>query len=64
VDELKAAGLLDSRLPDGLDVPMPSDDPALRDDEDELDPDDLDFLTPLDVADTDSAEAEAGDKAR
>jgi segregation and condensation protein B len=51
VDELKAAGLLDARLPDGLDVPMPSDDPALRDDEDELDPDDLDFLTPLDPAD-------------
>lgn len=50
VDELKAAGLLDARLPDGLDVPMPSDDPSLRDDEDELDPDDLDFLTPLDAA--------------
>jgi segregation and condensation protein B len=53
VDELKAAGLLDARLPDGLDVPMPSDDPSLRDDEDELDPDDLDFLTPLDPADED-----------
>jgi segregation and condensation protein B len=51
VDELKAAGLLDARLPDGLDVPMPSDDPTLREDEDELDPDDLDFLTPLDAAD-------------
>ncbi len=49
VDELKAAGLLDARLPDGLDVPMPSDDPSLREDEDELDPDDLDFLTPLDA---------------
>jgi hypothetical protein len=27
---------------------MPSDDPALREDEDELDEDALDFLTPLD----------------
>ena len=43
VDELKAAGLLDSRLPDGLDVPLPSDDPALREDEDPLEDTDLDF---------------------
>ncbi len=51
VDELKAAGLLDARLPDGLDVPMPSDDPTLREDEDELGDDPLDFLTPLDPED-------------
>src|SRR5690606_28689862 len=59
VDELKAAGLLDARLPDGLDVPMPSDDPTLREDEDELGDDPLDFLTPLDV--TEAADAQAAD---
>ena len=30
-------------LPPGFAVPMPSDDPALRDDEDPLEPGDLDF---------------------
>jgi segregation and condensation protein B len=48
VDELRAAGLLDARLPAGLDVPMPSDDAGLRPDEEALEPDALDFLTPLD----------------
>jgi segregation and condensation protein B len=43
LDELKGAGLLDGRLPPGFAVPMPSDDPALRDDEDPLDPGDLDL---------------------
>jgi segregation and condensation protein B len=61
VDELKAAGLLDARLPDGLDVPLPSDDPALREDEDELDPDDLDFLTPLDPEEEPSEALSRGD---
>ncbi len=47
LDELKGSGLLDGRLPPGFSVPMPSDDPALRDDEDPLEPGDLDFgLTP------------------
>jgi segregation and condensation protein B len=59
VDELKSAGLLDARLPDGLDVPMPSDDPALREDEEELGDDPLDFLTPLD----NEVEEDAGEKA-
>lgn len=36
LEELKGTGLLDSRLPSGFSVPMPSDDPALRDDEDPL----------------------------
>jgi segregation and condensation protein B len=58
VDELKAAGLLDARLPDGLDVPMPSDDPALREDEDELGEDPLDFMTPLDREPTEAAEGD------
>jgi len=43
LDELKGSGLLDGRLPPGFSVPMPSDDPALRDDEDPLEPGDLDF---------------------
>ncbi len=43
LEELKGAGLLDGRLPPGFDVPMPSDDAALRDDEDPLEPGDLDF---------------------
>ena len=43
LDELKGSGLLDGRLPAGFSVPTPSDDPALRDDEDPLDPGDLDL---------------------
>jgi segregation and condensation protein B len=38
LDDLKAAGLLDGRLPPGFKIPMPSDDPALREDEE---PDDF-----------------------
>jgi segregation and condensation protein B len=43
IDELKGAGLIDKALPAGFSVPVPSDDPALRDDEDPLEPEDLDF---------------------
>jgi segregation and condensation protein B len=43
LDELKGSGLLDGRLPPGFSVPSPSDDPALRDDEDPLEPGDLDL---------------------
>jgi segregation and condensation protein B len=43
VEELKGSGLLDGRLPPGFSVPVPSDDPALRDDEDPLEPSDLDL---------------------
>jgi segregation and condensation protein B len=43
LEELKGSGLLDHRLPPGFAVPMPSDDPALRDDEDPLEPGDLDL---------------------
>ena len=43
LEELKGSGLLDNRLPPGFAVPMPSDDPALRDDEDPLQPGDLDL---------------------
>jgi len=43
VEELKGSGLLDGRLPPGFSVPLPSDDPALHDDEDPLEPGDLDL---------------------
>jgi segregation and condensation protein B len=43
LDELKGAGFLEGRLPSGFSVPMPSDDPNLREDEEPLDPGDLDL---------------------
>ncbi|MDQ8728816.1 SMC-Scp complex subunit ScpB [Bradyrhizobium sp. LHD-71] len=43
LDELRGTGLLDSRLPGGFTVPNPSDDPQLREDEDPLEPGDLDL---------------------
>ena len=43
LEELKGTGLLDSRLPSGFGVPTPSDDPALRDDEDPLEIGDLEL---------------------
>lgn len=43
LDELKGAGLLEGALPPGFAVPMPSDDSMLRDDEDPLEPGDLDL---------------------
>jgi len=39
LDELKGAGLFDGRLPKGFGVPQPSDDMALRDDEEPLEDD-------------------------
>lgn len=42
LDELKGAGLLEGNMPSGFAVPMPSDDATLRDDEDPLEPGDLD----------------------
>jgi len=43
LDELKGAGLIEGNLPSGFGVPLPSDDSTLRDDEDPLDPGDLDL---------------------
>ena len=43
LEELKGSGLFDGRLPPGFTVPMPSDDPALREDEDPLEPGELDL---------------------
>jgi segregation and condensation protein B len=39
LDELKAAGMFDGRLPSGFGVPAPTDDPALTAEEDPLEPD-------------------------
>jgi segregation and condensation protein B len=43
LDELKGSGLFDGTLPAGFSVPEPSDDPALRDNEEPLEPGDLDL---------------------
>ena len=43
LDELKGAGLFEGALPQGFDVPIPSDDPALREDEEPLEGGDLDL---------------------
>ena len=43
LDELKGAGLLEGNLPAGFAVPIPTDDSTLRDDEEPLDPGDLDL---------------------
>jgi segregation and condensation protein B len=43
LDELKGAGLVDATLSADFAVPVPSDDPTLRDDEEPLEPGDLDL---------------------
>ena len=73
LDELRGSGLLDGRLPNGFSVPIPSDDPALRADEDPLEPGDLDLgLAPpserteeqaTSVGDEAPGDEAAGDKA-
>src|ERR1700759_1460933 len=44
LEELRGTGMLDTRLPTGFTVPNPSDDPTLREDEDPLDPGDLELM--------------------
>jgi segregation and condensation protein B len=43
LDELKGAGLIEGTLPAGFAIPVPSDDPSLREDEEPLEPGDLDL---------------------
>jgi segregation and condensation protein B len=63
LEELKGAGFLEGRLPSGFAVPMPSDDPQLRDDEDPLDGEDLDLaLAPTPEREEESDEAEPGSR--
>ncbi len=62
LDELKGAGLLEGNMPSGFAVPMPSDDVSLRDDEDPLEPGDLDLgLAPAPELDLAPPQA-SGDK--
>jgi len=43
LDELKGAGLVDATMPAEFAVPVPSDDPTLREDEEPLGPEDIDL---------------------
>jgi len=47
LEELRGTGLLDSRLPTSFSIPTPSDDPALREDEEPLEAGDLDLALVL-----------------
>lgn len=60
LEELKGAGLFDGRLPSGFSVPLPSDDPALAEDEDPLEADAQEEFAQLDEAE---AEATVSDEA-
>lgn len=51
LDDLKAAGLLDGRLPPGFQIPMPNDDHTLRDDEEPDDQSELDLSLGPRIAD-------------
>jgi segregation and condensation protein B len=53
LEELKGAGFLEGRVPPDLSVPVPSDDNALREDEDPLDDD---LFQPLDMDQTETGE--------
>lgn len=62
LEELKGAGLFEGRLPTGFSVPMPSDDPALAEDEDPLEGDPQDeFASLVDEAEAEEPEAGAQD---
>ncbi|MCZ8186124.1 MAG: SMC-Scp complex subunit ScpB [Beijerinckiaceae bacterium] len=45
LEDLAGAGLVEGQVPAGLHFPLPSDDPALRGDEDPLEPDLFDLMT-------------------
>ena len=51
LDELKGSGFIEGRIPPGLSIPSPSDDAALRDDEEALDDGDLYMPLPLESED-------------
>jgi segregation and condensation protein B len=65
LDELKGAGLLEGNMPDGFGVPMPSDDSSLRDDEEPLEPGDLELdlgLAPPEAQVEQTEPSEQGDQ--
>lgn len=59
LEELKGAGLFDGRLPSGFEVPLPSDDPALAEDEDPLDEGPQEFCLADEEPDADDAPGES-----
>ena len=61
LDELKGAGLFDGRLPKGFGVPQPSDDAALREDEEPLEDDAAEAELEMDVPE-EPEEPEAGEE--
>jgi segregation and condensation protein B len=63
LEELKGAGFLEGRLPSGFSVPMPSDDSALRDDEEPLEEEGLDLtLSPQPEGEDSAKPTSAGGK--
>jgi segregation and condensation protein B len=53
LEELKGAGIIEGTMPEGFSIPVPSDDPELRDDEDPLEDGDLDLtLAPAPAAES------------
>jgi len=63
LDDLKGSGLFDGTLPADFSVPEPSDDPALRADEDPLEPGDLDLAMAPRVEEEDEPGGDAPDRA-
>ena len=57
LEELKGSGFLDGRIAPGMSVPAPSDDSTLRNDEDQLEDDDL--FAPLPPENDDEPASEA-----
>ncbi len=63
LEELKGAGLFDGRLPSGFAVPLPSDDPALAEDEDPLEGDPQEEFASLAEGEVDAEADEVADRA-
>ncbi len=61
LEELKGAGLFEGRLPGGFSVPLPSDDPALAEDEDPLEGDPQEEFASLAEEAAADGEAEEGE---
>jgi segregation and condensation protein B len=56
LEELKGAGMFEGRLPTGFAVPLPSDDPALAEDEDPLEDEPLEIFASLAEEEVETAE--------
>jgi len=63
LDDLRGSGLFDGTLPADFSVPEPSDDPALRADEDPLEPGDLDLVMAPRVEEDDGGDPQGGGEA-